>query len=115
MIDGREFGIEYSMPFGSIEEIATERDAGVILITFERVTADTELTVRLSKDLMDAVFLNWVYPLPSGERADYIPEFDLDTLFVNPISIQETSESTTWVVPIKEDSEELGIVVGGPI
>jgi hypothetical protein len=114
-IGGSEFEIPYSIPLGSIGKIVTDRDSGLILVTFGSIMADTELTITLSDDLMDAVFSNWVHTLPSGEKADYVPEFELDTLFVNPISISETPESTTWVIPIEEGSEEMGIFIGGPI
>jgi hypothetical protein len=114
-VDGKVYGLEYSLGSGNVETITADSQGGSMMLSFRKVSTDTELTVTLSKELMDAVFLNWVYTLPSGEKAKYTPEFALDTMFVEPISVQEGSNSTTWVIPIAADSEELEIFVSAPI
>jgi hypothetical protein len=114
-LDGRDYQIEYILGSGNVKKITTQASAGAINIELSMVDADTELTVTLPKDLMDLVFLDWVYPLPSGEKPGYTPEVVVDTIFVKPISVQEMQEGTTWVIPIREDSEEVEFFVGGPI
>jgi hypothetical protein len=115
LVDDKMYGMEYSLGSGNVEMITTDPQGGSMMLSFHKVAMDTKLTITLSKELMDAVFLNWAYTLPSGEKAEYTPEFALDTMFVEPISVQEGSNVTTWVIAIAADSEELEIFVSAPI
>jgi hypothetical protein len=114
-IDGTAHHVEYSIDSGDVEKIYADPNLGALTLQLEGMVSDANLTVILTKDLMDAVFLNWVYPLPSGEKPEYLPEIVVDTIFVQPISLETDLHKTRWVIPIQKGSEEVEFVIGFPV
>ncbi|MCI0559241.1 MAG: hypothetical protein MN733_12160 [Nitrososphaera sp.] len=109
-VDDVEYDVEYVIGNGDVKHIIANYDYRVITVQLENVTSDTELTIVLSEDLLEAVYLPQIID-EGSDTPNYVLDILVDGESIEPSSTEISEMNKTWVITIHEGSEEVEFVL----